>query len=129
MKKKADPRHIVRKELVQKLFEHGFQKNKHDNTNEKANAILAHLPGINEVIEKSAPQWPLDQINRIDLAVLRLAMYELFFEESTPSKVVIDEAVELGKEFGSDSSSSFINGVLGNVMNNFEEYKKQVIGY
>lgn len=127
MKKKADPRHIARKELLQKLFELGFEKSERDDDEQTAH-IIKFLPQIDHVVEQCAPQWPLQQINRVDLAVLRLAMYELFFASDVPSKVVIDEAVELGKEFGSDASSSFVNGVLGNVMNNFDAYKEEVIG-
>ena len=65
-------------------------------------------------IEAAATEWPINRLNKIDLAVLRLAVYELKYEE-TPPKVVIDEAVELAKEFGSENSSSFINGVLGTI--------------
>lgn len=125
MKKRTDPRHIARRELLQKLFALGFETT-YDNEDPKVQTVVTHRQQIDAVIEKSAPQWPLNQINRVDLAVLRLALYELFFETETPSKVVIDEAVELAKEFGSDASSSFINGVLGNVMNNFDEFKKVV---
>ncbi len=67
---------------------------------------------IDEQIQACAPDWPLAQINRVDLAILRLALYELKTND-TPYKVVIDEAVELAKEYGSDSSAKFINGVLG----------------
>lgn len=125
MKKKADPRHIARRELLQKLFELGFEKSEHA-YDEQIARIAPFLSRIDSVISQCAPQWPLSQINRVDLAVLRLAMYELFFAVEVPSKVVIDEAVELSKEFGSDASSSFINGVLGNVMDNFDAYKKEV---
>lgn len=58
--------------------------------------------------------WPVEKLNRIDLAILRLAIYELG-NEKIPPKVVIDEAVELAKEFGSENSSSFVNGVLGTI--------------
>jgi N utilization substance protein B len=71
-------------------------------------------------IASSAPQWPIDKLNRIDLSILRLAVFELL-NTDTPPKVVIDEAVELAKEFGSESSPSFINGVLGNILKLKEE--------
>ena len=77
--------------------------------------IIKSLKKIDATIEKSAPLWPIAQINRIDLAILRLAVYELLLN-STPEKVAVDEAVELAKEFGSDSSPSFVNGVLGAVL-------------
>ncbi len=66
------------------------------------------------MISTAAPQWSIDKLNKIDLAILWLAIYELE-NKDTPPKVVIDEAVELAKEFGSESSSSFINGVLGTI--------------
>lgn len=69
---------------------------------------------LDELIQPIAPEWPLDQISRIDLAILRLALYELTeMGDVVPPKVVINEAVELAKAFGSDNSSRFINGVLG----------------
>lgn len=69
---------------------------------------------IDKIITKAAPAWPIDKINKIDLAILRFAVYELM-EKVTPQKVVIDEAVEIAKEYGSESSSSFVNGVLGTI--------------
>lgn len=71
---------------------------------------------IDKAIETSAPQFPVDKISKIDVAVLRLAVYELLFEKSQPQKVIIDEAIELAKEFGGDKSPSFINGVLGHIL-------------
>ena len=69
---------------------------------------------LDEMIQPIAPEWPLAQISRIDLAILRLALYELtYMNDVVPPKVAINEAVELGKAFGSDNSSRFINGVLG----------------
>lgn len=127
MKRKSDPRHLARRDLIEKLFAWSFDESQ-SHGNMRFHNILPHVNAINEIIQKTAPQWPLDQINRLDLSVLRLAIYELFFEPETPSKVVIDEAVELGKEYGTDSSGPFINGVLGNVMNHFENYRKEVGG-
>ena len=77
---------------------------------------------LNKIIVDSAPTWPIDKINKIDLAVLHLSIYELLYEE-TPPKVIIDEAVELAKEFGSESSGSFINGVLGTIYENIDTIK------
>lgn len=79
--------------------------------------IIEHIGKIDEVIHTDAPKWPLDKINKVDLAILRCAIWELLFQDKTPPKVVIDEAVELAKEFGTDTSSSFINGVLGSIIN------------
>lgn len=71
-------------------------------------------------ISISAPQWPIDKLNRIDLSILRLATYELI-NTDTPPKVIIDEAVELAKEFGGESSPSFVNGVLGDILKRIEQ--------
>lgn len=78
--------------------------------------IVSKLPRIDRLIAKSAPDRPVSQINKIDLSLLRLATFELIIEKEVPPKVVIDEAVELGKEYGSESSPSFINGALGKLI-------------
>lgn len=71
---------------------------------------------VDEMIKKAAPEWPVDKIAKIDLAILRLAVYELSIVRQVPPKVIIDEAVELAKEFGSEKSASFVNGALGAVL-------------
>ena len=68
------------------------------------------------MITQTAPEWPLDKLNKTDLAILRLAVYELTITKKEPVKVIIDEAIELAKELGSESSSSFVNGVLGTIV-------------
>lgn len=78
--------------------------------------IKKHLPKIDKFIKEAAPQWPIQKINKIDLAILRLAVYELLIEIKAPPKVVVDEAVEIAKDYGSESSASFINGVLGKLI-------------
>jgi transcription antitermination protein NusB len=77
--------------------------------------VLEHHDKLDQLIEKSAPNWPIDQMSRIDKNILRLAIFEILFDNRVPLKAAINEAVELGKRFGSDSSSRFINGVLGTV--------------
>ena len=77
--------------------------------------VLAHQAELDEIIVRSAPNWPIDQMSRIDKGILRLAIFEILFDNKVPLKAAINEAVELGKRFGSDSSSRFINGVLGTV--------------
>lgn len=78
--------------------------------------IMPALPDIDERIRVAAPEWPIDKIAKIDLAVLRLAVFELTIEKKEPPKVVIDEAIELAKEFGNDHSWQFVNGVLGTIL-------------
>ena|SRR3990167_5566387 len=78
---------------------------------------VKHLPELDKIIEKAAPQWPLDQIAIVDRNVLRLGLFELLFgnREEVPPKVAINEAIELAKSFGGDSSGKFVNGVLGTI--------------
>lgn len=84
--------------------------------------VLDHLAELDEKLQPLAPEWPIEQISRIDRAVLRLGLYEMIFsKEKTPHSVVINEAVELAKAFGSDNSGKFINGVLGTAYRTFVE--------
>ena len=76
--------------------------------------VLASITDLDAKIRPIAPEWPIEQIARVDRTVLRIGLYELLYcADSVPPKVAINEAVELAKAFGSDNSSKFINGVLG----------------
>ncbi len=79
--------------------------------------VLEKINDLNKIIEKAAPQWPLDQIAIVDRNVLRLGIYELLFgnREEVPPKVAINESIELAKTFGGDASGKFVNGVLGTI--------------
>ena len=77
--------------------------------------VIGHETELDHVIEECAPSWPLDQMARIDKCILRLAIFEILFDNRVPLKAAINEAVELSKRFGSESSSCFVNGVLGTV--------------
>ena len=79
------------------------------------NGIRKYNDEIDQIIKEAAPEWPLDKISKVDLVILRIAIYELLYNKKIPSKVAIDEAIELAKEFGNDTSGKFVNGVLGNV--------------
>lgn len=116
VKTRHDPRHLERQKTVQDLFEWSFRAKKFSNPT--FNKVIASLNTVDQCISKAAPLWPLSQISKIDLAILRLSVYELLVDKSEPPKVVIDEAVELGKEFGGETSGRFINGVLGTVIKN-----------
>ncbi len=85
--------------------------------------VAAKQPKIDEIIQPVAPEWPIDQIARMDRVILRIGVYELMFDASIPPKVVINEAVELAKAFGGENSSKFVNGVLGTVLRNKEGVK------
>lgn len=80
--------------------------------------LASELDGI---LQPVAPEWPIDQIARMDRMVLRLSLYELLSEADVPPKVVINEAVELSKAFGGENSSKFINGVLGTILRSIED--------
>ena len=82
-------------------------------------------PQIDKLIEKAAPEWPLEQVPVIDLAILRLSIYELLYCLDIPPKVAIDEAVELSKTYGGANSSKFINGVLGTIYRSSSRYNKK----
>ena len=112
MKTATDPRHLRRRNAIKFLFAESFTHQK--NIPDLVLNIQKQTDEINKIIVDSAPTWPIDKINKIDLAILYLAIYELK-NDNTPPKVIIDEAVELAKEFGSESSGPFVNGVLGTV--------------
>ena len=76
-------------------------------------AVIDHLKEIDEVLSHFAPEWTISEMTVTDRAILRLGCYELRFDESIPSKVAINEAIELAKTFGGDASGKFVNGVLG----------------
>jgi len=82
--------------------------------------VMDNIQEIDAEIEKSAPEWPLEKIAKMDLACLRVAVCELKFAKDIPMKVAIDEAIELSKEFGGDNSGKFINGVLGSIVKSKE---------
>ncbi len=77
--------------------------------------VIQNREEIDQHIKKFAPAWPVEQLSIVDRNILRLAIFEVLLDNSTPVKVAINEAVELAKMFGSDSSSRFVNGVLGSV--------------
>jgi transcription antitermination protein NusB len=80
---------------------------------------------LDDLIRPVAPEWPIEQIARMDRVILRIGVYELTEDKNIPPKVVINEAVELAKAFGGENSSKFINGVLGTILRNQEEAAKK----
>ncbi len=141
MKTKTDPRHAGRKIALTSIFCWLFSDSEDELTIglskdllheevpdfDLANFIIygvkEYKGKIDEIIEQCAPDWPLDKISKVDLVILRIAIFEILYDKGrVPDKVAIDEAVELAKEFGNDTSSKFVNGVLGTVI----ELKKEV---
>jgi len=92
--------------------------------------ILGKQPELDLVIEKAAPEWPIDRISPVDRNILRLGLFELLFADrgEVPAKVAINEAIELAKQFGGENSSRFVNGVLGAVYKEIGEPGKEEIG-
>ena len=82
------------------------------------NGVLANREKIDALIKQFAPAFPLEQIAVIDRNILRLAIFEILFDNSVPNKVAINEAIELAKHYGGDNSAKLINGVLGSIANN-----------
>lgn len=88
-----------------------------------ASQVLANIKSTDKLISQMAPAWPISQIAPIDLAILRLSVWELMFKKEEPYKVIVDEAVEIAKEFGGEASPKFINGVLGSIIKSNIEYQ------
>ena len=142
-------RHLARSIAMQSLFEWDFyqkpadmlagivERNKaefgpgleeeYEFINRLVNGTVEHLDRIDQIIKEAAPAWPIEQITAVDRAVLRLGLYELLFgkHEEVPPKVAINEAIELAKAFGGDSSGKFVNGVLGTVYREIGEPGKE----
>ncbi len=83
--------------------------------------VSAHLPELDRAIEKHSEHWRLERMARVDRNVLRLAVFELFHLREVPKRVTLNEAVELGKKFGSEESSAFVNGVLDRIARDVEK--------
>ena len=137
-------RHLARSIAIQSLYEWDFKNYSDDSlpeitkrnmeefgpglkneefVNNLIKGVVGHRKELDNIIEKAAPMWPIDQIDMIDRNVLRLGLYELLYEnkEEVPPKVAINEAIELAKSFGGENSGKFINGVLGTVYREIEK--------
>lgn len=115
MKTAKDPRHKKRQKIIEDLFKIEFYDQPIGAESKK---VMENQDMIDAKIKKAAPEFPIEKINRVDLAILRLATYELLVDKSQPPKVIVDEAIELAKEYGGENSPGFINGALGNIINN-----------
>ncbi len=105
--------HPVGTVLDQRLTEDPLTEEGQVFARELLTGVIQHRVELDELIQHYAPEWPVDQMAVIDRNVLRIAIYEFFIGKLTPTKVAINEAVELAKLFGSDSAPRFVNGVLG----------------
>ncbi len=103
-------------ELIQRnLDEYGKELDEKEFAAKIVTDVLAHQEEIDGTISKFAPDWPLEKITTVDRNILRIGTYELIYNQEIPSKVAINEAIELAKTFGGESSGKFVNGVLGAV--------------
>jgi len=141
-------RHLARSIVLQSLYELDFRREKNPDLEkilEKdieefgqgleeiefmkrlAKGVSEHRPHIDEIIKKSAPEWPIEQITIVDRNVLRIGIYELLFGDKSevPPKVAINEAIELAKSYGGESSGRFVNGVLGTIYREIEHNKSE----
>ncbi len=130
-------RHLIRSIVLQSLYEWDFYNCKSDLTKmiernlkefgsgidepefawQIIKGVIKNFEKLNKIIKKAAPEWPINQISIIDRNILRIGLYELLFadKDEVPSKVAINEAIELAKNYGGLNSGKFINGVLGTV--------------
>lgn len=136
-------RHLSRVIILQTLYEWDFrpggsineikdrnianypEKADIDFINQTIKGVIKNQKNIDNNIEKAAPEWPLEQISAIDKTILRISIYELLNSKDIPHKVAINEAVELGKTFGGQNSSKFINGVLGTLWRQSPQSKEE----
>jgi N utilization substance protein B len=146
----ASNRHLGRIIALQTLYEQDFRLGAEDKTfdleavlsrnmaryeatvDDKAfieqlvRGVAEHEVELDDILQPIAPEWPIAQIARMDRIILRIGLYELNFEKDVPSKVVINEAVELAKAFGNENSSKFINGVLGTALRKLQPESSDV---
>ncbi len=136
-------RHLSRSIAMQSLYEWDFNGKKQETLEKIVNkninefgpgleddsfvrqlvkGVISTISQLDQIIEKAAPEWPINQINIVDRNVLRIGLYEILYskKEEVPPKVAINEAIELAKNFGGESSGKFINGVLGTVFKEIE---------
>src|SRR3989339_902101 len=138
-------RHLARTIALQTLFEWDFTNKPKDKlpefidynyqefvtktsdqsfTKKIVTGVIKNIKKIDGYITKYAPEWPLDQITNVDRNILRIGIYELVFDKDIPSKVAINEAIEIAKTFGGESSGKFVNGVLGSIFKDLGEMEK-----
>lgn len=106
-----------KQEFAPEFDDHGFM-------NDLINAVVDKKKDIDKYIEKYAPEWPIDQITTVDRNILRIGVFELVFSDEVPSKVAINEAIELAKSFGGQASGKFVNGVLGAIYKDLSDNGK-----
>ena len=138
-------RHLARTIAMQSLFEWDYKGKRlksideivkycfgsfapaygdHSFSEKLVKGVMKNIKQIDEIITKYAPEWPIEQITTVDRNILRIGIYELKFDPDIPSKVAINEAIEIAKTFGGESSGKFVNGVLGSIFKDLGETQK-----
>jgi N utilization substance protein B len=107
--------HDARTALAHRAVEASLTEDQLTFARELVDGVIEHREAIDDVIAQAATQWPVDQLSAIDRNILRLAIREILMNNGAPIRAAINEAVELAKAYGSDSSARFVNGVLGSV--------------
>ena len=118
---------LLKKILKKNIKEFGPGLENSEFVNNLVKGVIKHLPQIDKIITKTAPEWPIKLISVVDRNVLRIGLYELLFadHQEVPPKVAINESIELAKSFGGESSGKFVNGVLGTVYREMGEPQKE----
>ncbi len=118
-------------ELICKNFD--ISKKIRSFSKELVMGVWGHIKEIDDIISKASKNWRIDRMSKVDKSIIRLATYEILFRDDIPPKVSINEAVELGKKFGNETSYGFINGILDNIYNSMtykdkegDEYVKEI---
>lgn len=140
-------RHLARTIALQTLYQLDFNDDKEENVNSAikhnlaefapqfddkgfienlVRGVIQNQKEIDQFIAKYAPEWPLEQITMVDRNVLRIGIYEMRYDKDIPEKVAINEAIELAKTFGGESSGKFVNGVLGSIYKDMTTSKESV---
>ncbi len=117
--------HLPGEILSQRIAEYPLEEKLQKFVNEIVTGVVPVTSTLDTLISQYAPEWTFDQVAIIDRNILRIALWELLDSDETPTKVIINEAIERGKQFGSDSSPRFINGVLGSLVTNQNEIKQK----
>ncbi len=109
-------RHDANQVLERHLEETSLAEEAANFAKQLVRGVMSNLEKVDKIISSSAPSWPMEQMAKIDKNILRLAIFEILFNNDVPVKAAINEAIELAKSFGSESSSRFVNGVLGTIV-------------
>ncbi|MDD2521570.1 MAG: transcription antitermination factor NusB [Anaerolineaceae bacterium] len=116
--------HLLGEVLDERSLDQELDESQYEFARALISGVRENAPTLDKLISEHAPEWPLDQVAVVDRNILRMALWEVAFYQKTPLKVGINEAVELAKMFGTDSSPRFINGVLGSLAANLDSIKK-----